>query len=66
MARAHGHQAFAHIAARADAHAQPVAGMLVDKGPVGARQHPPFGFGHGDGIARPLGARVEDHLPAIG
>ena len=66
MARADSHEPFAHIAAGRDAHAQPVARILVDEGPVGARKHTAFGFGHEERVARALGAGIEDHLARIG
>jgi hypothetical protein len=34
--------------------------MLVYKGPIGAPQHPAFGLGHCDRVARTIGAGIED------
>ena len=40
------HQAFADIGPGTDIHAQSIAGILVDEGPVGAHQQSTLRFGH--------------------
>ena len=40
------HQAFADIGPGTDIHAQTIAGILVDKRPVGAHQQSTLRFGH--------------------
>ena len=45
----------ADIAARADAHPQPVARVLVDIGPIGAAKAAAFGFRHREHVATVIG-----------
>ena len=66
VARPHRHQAFAGIATGRDAHAQPVARILMHEGPIGTRKPAPFGLGHPDGIAWATFSIIHDLSPIGG
>ena len=40
--------------------------MLMHKGPIGAHQHPAFGFGHGERVAGAVAAGVKNDFAPVG
>ena len=61
-----GHELLADISARAHRHSRTIPLILINKSPIGARQHPVHRRAHCDHILNTVGTFGVEHLPRIG